>query len=978
MRLFIVILLCLELISCKNKIKIEGLDQTKKLNIPQDIAGYPTDHLFFSNFSNEIISEKTGNVNYNLQNIQDPASFLWQPETIYVPGKETFSWKDGTYNHSQISVDVTGNIVEPILGSGEKFIWVVDSNTAKAYKMNTQTLEFSEGHVTTPLGNPSRTTIDINGWAWIANRDADKVNCFTPEGAPCPIGAWFATNNGLPGAGSRLVSATSVDDYIYVFVGNRATTTDGNNFTRIVYKKSTRALDATKPQLFKTLYNPANVSSPILFYGGIFDSSKNVVWASSYDTSQLFKISHVLDVNASTWAVDYSIKLKTDLTAGGAYGIGLIPAGVSGGAFARPIIAGANQPYIYELVADNTIHVYNLSDLGNYFRGIASDNNGNIWVTEYYTAKVIKLSRNSGCYTERAITCDALHSCILANYNTPTVTPASCYSYFTSPGGAGDPFLGISADKDNKVYAVGYNSRKVYVFDANLANWSTNYRVSATFDSAGTAYMYSDFSGFSTGFLNTAEITQKKCYNYELNNVLLNISKTDVTPARITMQYQFTTDPATLPGTYMTLPGGTTPTISAGLGNKCLFLKIIFSNVSEGENSKIQKVELTPNFKPIYSEIQKKCFVADSSANVLQSIASVIDETDPSSKIDIEYALSDSSVATGGAYSPLTNLTFAWNSSNRCIYLKAKYNNVVIGSASVLNSVLLTPKQYWHPQATSQLRFEDDNTDKSNFVLALSKSGEQSAKIGVNYLCTNDVNELSEPNLLYTNNTQVCQNFKYIKVKPSFANNLLSGDATRIDSIGVTTRLFLSRGDTNESFCYAEPLVFGLASLEKSGPQQDKISIDYSCSDVEEVPAIGASVLPMGSTQICQNKKCVNFKLVFSEPLVTGDATKASINLSPRFIINKTINFEVACFTSKVTGVLPIIDISGSQKDKITASYFCSNSDTEVLEYQPLPAGEGVCEGFKCIGLQLKINNMISGDNTKINDVVLQYKYSDN
>jgi streptogramin lyase len=320
-------------------------------------------------------------------------------------------------------------------------------------------------------GNPSRTTVDLNGDVWVGNRNegagglgsATKISA-SPTGTTSS-GAWNGstfnrldwTNTG--GADNNGGVSTAQDTAITQYVR-----TTGANVRHVSVDKDNNVwigggpLDAGD-QVFQ-LYSPAGVAVPdpdgagpkVTFfgdnntggYGGLVDGN-GVVWSAGLNGNTLTRM-------------DPATGARMTVAQGGrqSYGLGIDYNGVIWNATWTNNTVDKIDPNTGIVTAS-----YNLSSFGNSLRGVAATPDNDIWVAASGSSRVIRVN-NDG----------SVQGSIVVG-NTPT---------------------GVAVDSNGKVWVTNYGSNSVMRIDPTLGPAGA---VDLTIDLGVNAspYNYSDMTG---------------------------------------------------------------------------------------------------------------------------------------------------------------------------------------------------------------------------------------------------------------------------------------------------------------------------------------------------------------------------------------------------------------------------------------------------------------------------------------------------
>ncbi len=308
-------------------------------------------------------------------------------------------------------------------------------------------------------GNPSRTTVDLNGDVWIGNRNAaagggSAVKITSNPGAgPTSSGVWNgATFDRLDwdNAGSADTNGgTSTADDVAITQYIR---TDSTNNRTIAIDASNNVWIGGTGNRWHNAYTEDGVkigntsTVPEGGYGGLIDGN-GILWSSDFSASTIARY----DTNAPDPASSY---IGSVTTGGQSYGLGID----SGGNIWNSHWTSGT---ISKLDSNGNL-LFTRSTGGNGGRGVAVTPDDNIWVANSFTGNVTRLDNNGDIVS------------LIPVGNTPT---------------------GVSVDSNGKVWVTNLGSDDVVRIDP-----ATN-QIDLRVELGGNAdpYNYSDMTGSVSG-----------------------------------------------------------------------------------------------------------------------------------------------------------------------------------------------------------------------------------------------------------------------------------------------------------------------------------------------------------------------------------------------------------------------------------------------------------------------------------------------
>ncbi|HWB81045.1 MAG TPA: hypothetical protein VG755_39045 [Nannocystaceae bacterium] len=288
-------------------------------------------------------------------------------------------------------------------GADFSYIWIANSNESTVSKINTSTMVEEGRYITRPdsAGNPSRTSVNLNGDAVIANRAGgvtmifarhdDCPNAANTSTGPADVKAWqdgcIGWHTPLAYASNRPVawSAGTYDNSTCRYEDVKVWTSGANNTIDVLL------LDGTTGMIEQTV--PIAGVNPQYYgiYGGAVDSGDNF-WGLSAHDGKLVRVDRIafsvqiwntpaggygmaVDRNDRVWTCsaqvgrfDYPSQTWQTGQAGGAGGC--MPDG-------QDLIWLANDPMVG--VDIDTLAVVLTLDVPNYVHGVSIDFDGNVW-----------------------------------------------------------------------------------------------------------------------------------------------------------------------------------------------------------------------------------------------------------------------------------------------------------------------------------------------------------------------------------------------------------------------------------------------------------------------------------------------------------------------------------------------------------------------------------------------------------------------
>ncbi|MDW3225748.1 MAG: hypothetical protein R8G34_23140 [Paracoccaceae bacterium] len=367
-------------------------------------------------------------------------------------------WDTGSYSSTNSGPPGADNQVQlnPNIVTQFDFIWVAASGRDAAVLIDTDHVD-ADGvsslsdaaagigavvgeYRTAPIGqpgNPSRTTVDINGDVWVGNRDAStgggsaaKITS-TPGAGATSSGVWNGstfdalawTNAG--GADTNGGTSTAQDVAIKQFIrtdstNNRTVAIDANNDVWIggLGNRNHAKYDGDTGVQVGTTSTVREGG-----YGGVIDGN-GILWSSDWSASTIARYdttaadpgsSYIgsvptggpsyglaVDNNGNIWNSHYNSGTISKLSAAGTvistYSLGqgtnTASRGVAVTADNNIWVANSNNNNVTRL--DNNGTVLQQIAVGGYPTGVSVDSNGKVWVTNLASNDVMRIDPDAG------------------------------------------------------------------------------------------------------------------------------------------------------------------------------------------------------------------------------------------------------------------------------------------------------------------------------------------------------------------------------------------------------------------------------------------------------------------------------------------------------------------------------------------------------------------------------------------------------
>ena len=340
------------------------------------------------------------------------------------------------------------------------FIWVPNSNEGTVSKYDTVTGKELARYRTGPdsNGDPSRTTVDLDGSVWFGNRNTGTVvKIVLPES-----GKWVDKN----GNGNRDTSQDTNDNGIIesnevlpwgqdecvvheVAVGNTWSGPRG-----IAIDSDNNLWAGTYSDSSNKFYHINGESGAIIdtinieygSYGALVDENGNI-WSSTLSTC-------VLKINPSTSTVQ-----KIDLPAS-SYGIGIDKNG-------HVFVAGWGSDIVTKIDTNTDTIITTASQGDTYCRGVAVTNDGDVWIVNSQNGAVKRLDNDLNSKATISVGSD----------------------------GFGSQPTGVAVDAEGKVWACNYNDGYLNRIDPSTNSVDLSVQTLGLDGGVGMHYSYSDMTG---------------------------------------------------------------------------------------------------------------------------------------------------------------------------------------------------------------------------------------------------------------------------------------------------------------------------------------------------------------------------------------------------------------------------------------------------------------------------------------------------
>ncbi|MFO0634750.1 MAG: hypothetical protein U0168_18050 [Nannocystaceae bacterium] len=302
------------------------------------------------------------------------------------------------------------------------YIWIANSNESTVSKINTETLIEEGRYITRPdsNGNPSRTSVNLNGDMAIGNRNGGVTmiyalhdNCPDPNNTssgPADVKPWpdgcVGWHTPMAYASQRPVawSAGTYNNSTCRYEDTKVWTSGANDPLIDVV-----LLDGETGTVEQTVPLPGNVvASYYGIYGGAVDSGDNF-WGSQLSQGHIVRVDRVTFV-PQTWAmavpgygmtVDRNDRVWTCSSQVGRFDYPsqtwqTANAGGSGGCMpdGQNLLWLANDPMV--AVDIDNLSVVQTLDVPNYVHGVSIDFNGYVWGPAIYNNEAYRVDPATG------------------------------------------------------------------------------------------------------------------------------------------------------------------------------------------------------------------------------------------------------------------------------------------------------------------------------------------------------------------------------------------------------------------------------------------------------------------------------------------------------------------------------------------------------------------------------------------------------
>lgn len=361
------------------------------------------------------------------------------------------------------------------------FIWVPNSNEGTVSRYDTVTGKELARYRTGPdsNGNPSRTTVDLDGSVWFGNRNTGTVvKIVLPES-----GEWTDKNgNGVCDTskdenGDGVIESDEVlpwgqDECVVLEVpvgntwsGPRGIAIDSdNNLWAGTYSDSSNKFYHINGET-GTILDTIDIEYGS--YGALIDENGNI-WSSTLNTC-------VLKINPSTKTVQ-----KIDIPST-SYGIGIDKNG-------HVFVAGWGSGLITKIDAVEGTVIKTAPQGDSYSRGVAVTDDGDVWIANTDNCDVTRLDND-------------------LNWKA------------TIDVGSGVVTTGVAVDSKGKVWACNYNDGSIYRINPGDNSAELITQTPGIFGGFGQHYSYSDMTGIIARTITTKIGTWTVDFDSEVDNM---------------------------------------------------------------------------------------------------------------------------------------------------------------------------------------------------------------------------------------------------------------------------------------------------------------------------------------------------------------------------------------------------------------------------------------------------------------------------
>ena len=462
--------------------------------------------------------------------------------------------KNWDYNPKEIQLNSDGSI-EQIIQPPQKTLFAI-SDDGRMHQIEfglAPATPYVSARLSTNGGSPSRTVVDDKGRVWVANRGSANVTCYLPN-TPDKGQMQYCFNPpsiGV-GCGPRSLTAQKVDDLttnIYVTSYGcvpflwRIQVTEGVN-GKLTWKRDAFDFRLTNGQV------PAA-------YGGVFVKETDTLWLVDRGKRVLFGVKGMNSTPFQPY-MEKEIWL--------------------GGQCASPYGIGANEQDFSPLVAcydTGGLVKYNLDDnrLWRFDtpwgpRGVGHDTDNYAWVSIGPTSNFLKARVTDSSCPHRMYNLGGGLSTGVGSLHLSQSPGYGCLVYR-----GWTYLLGVSATRDGFVYAVEYYGSVMREFNSTRSHDinQLDYTGRAVDYSGSSAYMYSDFTGFNSGYINASVIKATQCFSEPLKYLFVDIPRIDVGEKISSMEYSCTNVPSAT-AEYKTL--NTNTYLEDCVNRRCINLRI--------------------------------------------------------------------------------------------------------------------------------------------------------------------------------------------------------------------------------------------------------------------------------------------------------------------------------------------------------------------------------------------------------------------
>ena len=435
--------------------------------------------------------------------------------------------KNWEFNDKELQINPDGSI-EQIVQPPQKTLFAI-SDDGRMHQIEfglAPANPYVSARLSTNGGSPSRTVVDDKGRVWVANRGSANITCYKPN-TPNKGDMQYCFNPPSIGVGGgpRSLTAQKVDD----LTTNVYITSYGSRpfLWRVQVTEGVNGKSTWKRDSFDFRLTNGQVPAA---YGGVFVKETDTLWLVDRGKRVLFGVK---GMNSEPF-LPYMHK---EIWLGGQcthpYGIGANEKDFS------PLVACYDHGGLvkYDLDTNKLWRYY--SPLGP--RGVGHDTDNYAWVS---------IGR-SGTFLKANVTDN---SCPHRIYNLGTALSIGVGGLHLSqsPGGGCLVYrgwtylLGVSATRDGFVYAVEYHGSVMREFNSVRSHNinGLDYTGRAIDYSGSSAYMYSDFTGFNSGYIDASVLKGSQCFSDKLKYLFVDVSKVDLNNRVSSIKYSCTNVPS--------------------------------------------------------------------------------------------------------------------------------------------------------------------------------------------------------------------------------------------------------------------------------------------------------------------------------------------------------------------------------------------------------------------------------------------------